>query len=243
MRKRLKTISILLIAGCLFALNAHAQEASSAVNDQLIARHTAAIQRAEANLRPDNPVGLASRYATLGDAQLRAGKCQESVASFERAIELDPNIRPYLWQHGIALFFVGRFTEGRDLFVEHRRVNPNDVENAAWHFLCEAKANGIESARKLLLPAPGDRRAPMSQILDRLPGGDAAAIESAVDAIASPTGKQSARFYADLYLGLIADAEGDSASARRFMTRAGRAPLNHYMADVARVYADQLGDG
>lgn len=204
------------------------------------ARHTIAIQSAQRNLRPDDPLGLASRLVALADAQLRAGKSSESIRNFERAIEVDSSLRPYLWQYGIALFFVDRFAEGRDLFVEHRQVNPNDVENAAWHFLCEAKANGIESARKVLLPAPGDRRSPMSQILNRLPGGDAEAIEAAVAAIESPLRKQSARFYADLYIGLIADAEGDHASAERLLIRAGNAPLDHYMADVARVYAGTL---
>lgn len=203
-------------------------------------RHSVAIQRAEANARVEDSVGLASRLVTLADAQLRAGKCEESISNFEQAMKLDPALRPYLWQYGIALFFVDRFAEGRDLFVEHRRVNPNDVENAAWHFLCEAKANGIDSARKLLLPAPGDRRAPMSQILDRLPGGDATSIESAVEEIKLPYEKRSARFYADLYLGLIADAEGDVIAVRQFMARAANSSLDHYMADVARVYAERI---
>jgi len=230
--------------GCCFLISGwviqpHVLLAQTSITDHS-ARHAAAIESAQENLRPDDPTGLASRLAALADAQLRAGKSSESIRNFERAIELDPTLRPYLWQYGIALFFVDRFAEGRDLFVEHRKVNPNDVENAAWHFLCEAKANGIESARKVLLPAPGDRRAPMSQILNRLPGGDAETIEAAVAAIESPLRKQSARFYADLYLGLIADAEGDDRSAERSMLRAGNAPLDHYMADVARVYIETL---
>jgi tetratricopeptide (TPR) repeat protein len=203
------------------------------------ARHELAIERAESNLRPDDP-GASNRLVALADAFLRAGQVNESIPHYERAIEESPDMRPYLWQYGIALFFAGRFKDGRELFEAHRRVNPNDVENAAWHFLCEAKANGIESARKLLLPAPGDRRIPMSEILDRLPGGDATKIEAAVDAIRQPESKQSASFYADLYLGLIADAEGKPDVAKKHMTRAAKTPMTHYMADVARVYANHL---
>ncbi|WDQ16673.1 tetratricopeptide repeat protein [Rhodopirellula sp. P2] len=205
------------------------------------ARHERAIEQSQANLRPADP-GASNRLVALADALLRAGQVNDSIPHYERAIEQSPDMQPYLWQYGIALFFAGRFEDGRELFEAHRRVNPNDVENAAWHFLCEAKANGIDSARKLLLPAPGDRRVPMSEILDRLPGGDAAAIESAVNAIDQPGSKQSARFYADLYLGMIADAEGKPAAAQRFMQQAAASPLSHYMADVARVYAKHLQD-
>lgn len=202
-------------------------------------RHEQSVERARLNLRPDDP-GAANRSVALADALLRAGKLNDSIPFYEKAMEQSPGMRPYLWQYGIALFFAGRFDDGRELFEAHRRVNPNDVENAAWHFLCEAKANDIESARKLLLPAPGDRRVPMSEILGRLPGGEATKIEAAVNAIDHPASKQSARFYADLYLGMIADAEGKPEKAQQFMTRAAKTPLTHYMADVARVYAEHL---
>ncbi|MCC9645291.1 tetratricopeptide repeat protein [Rhodopirellula sp. JC740] len=204
-------------------------------------RHRRAIEIAQINLRPTEP-GLANRSVALADALLRAGRAKDSVKHYEQAIQERPSVRPYLWQYGIALFFVERFEDGRELFEAHRKVNPNDVENAAWHFLCEAKANGIDSARKLLLPAPGDRRIPMSEILARLPGGDDSGIEEAAKALPPGASQQSARFYADLYLGLIADAEGDQPKAKRHMQLAAQAPLNHYMADIARVYATHLNN-
>mgnify|MGYP000446850332 CR=1 FL=1 len=40
--------------------------------------------------------------------------------------------------------------EGRKLFELHRSVNPQDVENAAWHFLCAARVDGLEKARAQL---------------------------------------------------------------------------------------------
>lgn len=210
--------------------------------DEHAHRRASAVAIAEKSLRPNDVDGLTGRLVSLADAQLRTGDVADAIKHYERVIELDPQSRPYLWQYGIALFFAERFEEGRELFVEHRRVNPNDVENAAWHFLCAAKATDLKSARGILLPAPGDRRAPMSQILQRLPGGDWKAIEAAVGTIQDPYRKESARFYADLYEGLIADAEGDSAFAIRMMAKAANTSLTHYMADVARVYHDHLKD-
>lgn len=235
-RQTLSTFIVFALSlTCLASPTANAQPPSVDHSD----RHERSIERAQSNLRADES-GVASREVALADALLRGGKADESIPHYETAIKQSPDMRPYLWQYGIALFFAGRFDDGRELFEAHRRVNPNDVENAAWHFLCEAKANDIDSARKLLLPAPGDRRVPMSEILDRLPGGDATKIEAAVNAIDHPMSKQSARFYADLYLGLIADAENKPDEALRFMTRAAETPMTHYMADVARVYADHL---
>lgn len=235
-RQTLITLLICFLSlSCLVSPIAVAQSPSMDHSD----RHKQSIERAQSSLRADTP-GSANREVALADALLRGGKVDESIPHYEKAIKQSPELRPYLWQYGIALFFTGRFDDGRELFEAHRRVNPNDVENAAWHFLCEAKANDIESARKLLLPAPGDRRVPMSEILDRLPGGDGTQIEAAVEAIDHPTSRQSARFYADLYLGLIADAENKPEEAQRFMRRAAETPMTHYMADVARVYADHL---
>lgn len=231
---------ILMVVWLLGVVSVDAQDAVSVHAD----RHAAAIERARAGLREDVPDGLASRLVTLADAHLRAGDAPTAITHYERAVALQPPLRPYLWQYGIALFFDERFQDGRDLFVDHRRVNAADVENAAWHFLCEAKANGIQTARRELLPAPGDRRVPMSQIFQRLSGGDDAAaqstaIDAAVDSAAAAE-KSSARFYADLYLGLIADAEGDSTAAKKYLDRAADDPWTHFMADVARLYASSL---
>lgn len=176
----------------------------------------------------------------LGDRQLRAGQCQDSVNSFEEGLRRRPAVEPHLWQYGIALFFVKRYADAKALFEKHRRVNPNDVENAAWHYLCVAKATDVDQARKILLPAPDDHRPPMAEILDRLAGGDFKAIEQAVDRLSGLPGHQSAKFYGDLYIGLVADAEGDSATAKAFMAKAAGTNQNHYMADVARVYHQHL---
>ncbi len=208
-------------------------------------RRARAVEAAEGRLelqqaQGDDARALAAAFVQLGDAQLRSGQSAAAVKSFEQALALEPQSEPYLWQYGIALYFVGRYAEGRELFEKHRKVNPHDVENAAWHFLCAAKATDLAQARQLLLPAPADRRAPMKQILERLPGGDAEAIETAVAELQGSPAHASARLYADLYLGLIADAEGQTQTAERYLQQAASTELTNYMADVARVYAAHL---
>ena len=47
----------------------------------------------------------------------------------------------------ISDYYVGKFADGRRQFESHKTVNPNDVENAAWHFLCVARLDGIEKAQ------------------------------------------------------------------------------------------------
>ncbi len=73
-------------------------------------------------------------------ADFRNGRLAESAAGFDSLARLVPESAPQLWQRGIALYYVGRYKDCRAQFESHRTVNPNDVENAAWHFLCVARA-------------------------------------------------------------------------------------------------------
>ncbi len=223
--------ALLLVVGSLTAQDVHEQ------------RHQASISQAKRALEEASDASAPEAFellVRLADAHLRAGDAAEATALYQQAIQRRGEAEPFLWQYGIALFFVNRFAEGRDLFVKHRMVNPRDVENAAWHFLCAAKATNLQKARQILLPAPDDPRPPMKQILTRLAGGDDQEIEAAVAVLVETPAHDSARFYADLYLGLIADAEGDSAAARRYMRQAAKTKSTNYMADVARVYWQHL---
>ncbi len=204
------------------------------------ARRQLAVKRASELVAAGADVSSSNALVQYGDALLRNGRCDEAVKQFERAIQLSPESEPYLWQHGIALFFVGRFDDAAALFEKHRVVNPHDVENAAWHFLCVAKSKDVDQARKILLPAPGDARIPMEQVLQRLPGGDFAAIKAAVQTTRNTTSHATAEFYGDLYSGLIADAEGDTKLAKEHLAKAADTDFTHYMADVARVYSERL---
>jgi len=175
------------------------------------------------------------------DTLLRCGRADEAVELFDQYASEHPDQKPYLWQRGIALYFVGRYADGAEQFEVHRGVNPNDVENAAWHYLCIAKKDSPEAADKLLLPAPGDPREPMEQVLamfrqrDPQPVKDRLARFDRNDSVA-----RSARFYGNLYLGLYADAVSDPEAARKHIQSAVKDAPKNYMGDVARVYAKHL---
>jgi len=106
----------------------------------------------------------ASDYVSRGMQRFRDNNIVGSLQDFQRAAELDPRARPHLWQRGISYYYAGQFRKGRQLFELHQRVNPHDVENAAWHFLCVAAGDGIAAARKSLfkIDTARDTRIPMS---------------------------------------------------------------------------------
>src|ERR1041384_7001864 len=99
-----------------------------------------------------------------GEMNFKAGHFKESVADFDRVIELSPEQAPYHWQRGISLYYAGRFSDGRAQFELHRTVNPNDVENAVWHFLCVARERGVTNARAAMLDVGPDARVPMHEV-------------------------------------------------------------------------------
>lgn len=177
-----------------------------------------------------------------GVEDLRAGRIESAIAALDEVAEADPVTMPHLWQRGIALYFAGQYREGREQFEQHRRVNPHDVENATWHFLCVAATDGVERARRAMLPAPGDRRVPMDELYALYKGtGDRARVDAAVEAVpAESAGRRTAQFYADLYLGLLAHAEGKAAEAEQHLAAAAAVTDQNVMADVARVARERL---
>ena len=173
-----------------------------------------------------------------------AGRLVEAAAGFDEVAALAPRAAPQLWQRGIALYYVGRYQDCREQFESHRLVNPNDVENAAWHFLCVARADSPAAARAALLPVGPDSRAPMREIYRMFRGELAPADVVAAGARAADRGRASGLFYAYLYAGLYHEALGNEAAARtHLMTAADSryARAGGYMHMVARVHAEQIG--
>ncbi len=167
-----------------------------------------------------------------GSARFKAGQIEASIDDFDRAVTLDPSQDPYLWQRGISYYYAGRFADCGGQFERHRLVNPNDVENAIWHLLCAAAEDGLESARKGMLPVGPDPRPPMMEIDALFRGkGSVAEVEEAV-----PQEDPGARFYADLYLGLYYELVGKSSKAAAAIERAASLPNRGYMVEVARVH-------
>ncbi|MFM8579235.1 MAG: tetratricopeptide repeat protein [Planctomycetaceae bacterium] len=168
----------------------------------------------------------------------------ESSRLFDRLVELRPSDEPSLWQRGLALYYADRFDDGRRQFEVHRTVNPDDVENAAWHFLCVARAEDAAKARAALLPVGPDARVPMQEIY-RLFAGDGSAEEVLAAAErGNPAQLRDQRCYAHLYLGLYHESLGNSEKARDHILKAAiDESMDHYMGRVARVHTVLRGWG
>ena len=180
-------------------------------------------------------------------ADFLAGRVADSVVGFDRVAELVPSEAPQLWQRGIALYYVGRYRDCRRQFESHRTVNPADVENAAWHFLCVAREESPARARAALLPVGPDSRQPMREIYRMFQGTvepEGVLVAGNVD--------PSARFYASLYVGLYFEALGEGrgpdgqpgARARFYIEQAASDEFSSaggYMKSVARVHMQVRG--
>lgn len=171
-----------------------------------------------------------------------AAKPKESVAAFDKLITLAPNSKPQLWQRGLSLYYAGDFKGGREQFEVHQTVNGNDVENAAWHFLCIAKGESVEAARKVFIPIEGDSRIPMKQVHELFAGKGS--VEAVLKAAEEGQGEnlRNHRCYAHLYLGLYFEATGDDAKAKDHMLKAAKDfAMDHYMGRVAQVHVKIRG--
>jgi lipoprotein NlpI len=190
-------------------------------------------------LEPDTISALDGR----GDAYLKAGQFAAAVADFDRMLELVPAFAPQHWRRGIALYYAGKYDEGVQQFETHKLANPQDVENAVWHYLCNVHMAGPDEARKQLIDVTQDSRVPMKQIqklfAGKLQPADVLSTAEAVDA-KTLAGKE-ARFYAHLYVGLWHEAEGNAKQAKAHLTTAAKDyKISHYMWDVANAHVQSL---
>ena len=180
---------------------------------------------------------LAARVLhSRGQELFRGGKVAEAIADFDREIALDPYREAHHWQRGIAYYYAADYERGARQFELHQTVNPQDVENAAWHFLCIVRSpdGSVDAARKKLIPVSDDPRPPMAEIQKLFAG----AAEPADVLRAAEDGGDSAKFYADLYVGLYYEALGRDEESLRHLTRAAENPAaaDSIMGDVARVH-------
>ena len=186
------------------------------------------------------PVSAQSPQAILDRAvaDFENGRFAESAAVFDSLVKVVPDQAPYLWQRGIALYYAGRYNDCRRQFESHRAVNPDDVENAAWHFLCVARGESPAKARAALLPVGPDARAPMREIYQMFRG------TLVPEQVLSATGSRpDAQFYGHLYVGLYFDALGMKERALELITIAAADRFERYggyMHMVARVHLRAL---
>ena len=171
-------------------------------------------------------------------------KPKESVAAFDKVIELAPRSAPQLWQRGMSLYYTGEFKKGREQFELHQTVNPHDVENAAWHFICVARAENVESARKALIAIKGDARVPMKEVHELFSGkgNEEAVMKAAENGNAGSEELRNQLCYAHLYLGLYHEALGHTDRAKEHMLKAAiDYKMDHHMGKAAQVHVKLRG--
>lgn len=170
-----------------------------------------------------------------------AGKVEKSIEIFDGIIAERPAMKPYLWQRGLSLYYADKFKEGAEQFKSDVAVNPNDTEESIWYFLCLARLEGFEAAKADLLKVGEDRRPVMRAVLKLFQGETD---EAALQTFAS-SNNGGDLFYANLYLGLWREAQGDETGARRFIKAAANSPYGKgsgdYMADLAKVHVARRG--
>lgn len=167
-----------------------------------------------------------------GEEAFRAGKIEDSIKKFDQAIALEPRLAPHHWQRGISLYYAARYDDCRKQFELHKTVNPEDVENSVWHYLCVARLKSAAEARKSLIEIHSDTRVPMMEVYAMFRG------ESTPEKVLAKAGKdRDALFFAHLYIGLYHEADRRAADALKHIKLAAEDYYgDHYMGDVARIH-------
>lgn len=173
-----------------------------------------------------------------GRLRFQLAKPKESVSDLDMHVKLSPKMESRQWERGISMYYALQFKKGAEQFELYQTYHDNDVENSAWRFLCTAKSKTIEEARKNLLPIRNDTRVPMMQIYEMLKGelSPDKVLDAALSESRSETEKNSALFYANLYIGLLKEVEGKREESRKYISEAKKHKIPHYMWDVANVH-------
>ena len=190
-------------------------------------------------LKPDENTRGGAHQAR-GEAYFKMAKIKESIADFDAYLKINPERDPHHWMRGICYYYSGEFKKGHEQFERHQTVNSNDVENAVWHFLCKLRATDFKTAQKALIPIKGDGRVPMMEVHALFAGKSTPKKVMAKATAGKVDELRRARqvFYANLYLALWFEANGDAKEVAKYLVPAAAVADEHgYMGDVARVHA------
>jgi lipoprotein NlpI len=171
-----------------------------------------------------------------------AGQINESVADFDKFIELQPGAANRQWERGISLYYAGQYEKGAKQFEDYQKYHDQDVENSVWRYLCIARASGVEKAKSTLMPITDDPRVPMMPIFG-LFQGKLKPEDVLAAAEKDPPNRELLNqrlFYAHVYIGLWHEAAGEAAKAKQHILEADKRKIGHYMWDVAHVHAQRL---
>ncbi len=177
----------------------------------------------------------------LGEVYFANGQAAESVAAFDRVIALQPQLKPQLWQRGLALYYADRYADVVNQLESHQNFNSQDVENSVWHMLSKSKTTSVEEARKGMIEISYDRRPAMPEIYEMFAGRGTV---DQVRASADRSGDASTIYHASLYIGLFYEMMGEAEKSQLAIESAVKEnPFgpNVFMGNVARTHAKTRG--
>ena len=184
----------------------------------------------------------ASAYYWRGRAHFCLGQVKESLADFDKYVVLQPKAESRQWERGISCYYAAEFERGAKQFELYQTYHDQDVENSVWRYLCVAKSENVDAAKKNLLPITADPRIPMMTIYAMYQGNATPekVLEAAKGGKPGPEELNQRLFYANLYIGLWHEAAGRNDEAKTYILESEKHKIGHYMWDVAHIHADRL---
>ena len=107
-------------------------------------KHAEAIKDYDAALALDKTFVVA--IDRRGGERFKLGQIDESLADFNAYLKAVPKAEPAHWRRGISFYYAGKYAEGAKQFFDGQGDFGADVENVFWHFLCNARKDGIDKA-------------------------------------------------------------------------------------------------
>ena len=179
---------------------------------------TALAAISEARQRENLNIGMKLDIAKL---LFGAGEMKESAAVYDEVLSQQPDIKPQLWQRGLALYYAEEFEKGVDQFDTHQTFNSQDVENSVWHLLCQSRLTSVEEARKSMIQIEEDLRIPMKQVFDMFAGkGSPEQVIAASGYNGDNIVRNGSNYHGWLYVGLFHEMMGDQEAANEAMKKA-----------------------
>jgi tetratricopeptide (TPR) repeat protein len=183
-----------------------------------------------------------------GDARVFLGNFPAAVTDYEGMIALDPAQDAPHWRLGIAYYFDGQFAKAAAQFEKYHSFDNRDRENGVWKFFSQARAEGIEAARKGLLRYTQFDREPFPSVYRMLAGELSPAAVLAEVTQKGLDNDPRVLFFAKYYAGVMESLTGKKAEGLKLVQEAvalfnadaaGRDGPG-YMWHSARLHADQL---
>ena len=159
-------------------------------------------------------------YSRRGDARLFLARFADAVADYEKMIALDPAQDTPHWRLGIAYYLAGDFAKSARQFQKYQEHESGDRENGIWHFLANARATSVTKARGEMIEFTRFDREPFPALYEMFAGKKTGAEVFAEIEKKGLTKNEGVMFFANYYVGLNEQLNGDAKAAREHLQRA-----------------------